>query len=168
VASGHDIIGSVSRRTGLELEHVEQVAGNLAQSGDWPTDPARAVTLLLLALVTAAEPRSAASTARQYYGLAALGRYPSAGKMLQDMVQTFLDQADTNFSKVSQKTFLEIYSNVPAIKLHVPCANRTAEVLFTEDFDAWHETAARHFNIISGKVLFEIAADIVKADAAHP
>lgn len=86
--------------------------------------------------------------------------------MLQNMIKTFLDQTHSNFLEVSQKSYFEVYSNVAAIKLYVPCVDRTAEVLFVErrDPNAFHDKTVVRSNIISGKALYEIAADIsVKA-----
>lgn len=160
--SGQEIIRSVSRRTGFDLEHVTKIAGSLVQSSTWPTDTAKATTVLLLPLLAEAAPTDAASIAERYYNLAAHGRYPSVGKMVQNIIQAFLDQAHTHFWEVAKKSLIEVYSNIPAVKVSVPCAGRMADVLFTDDegLKGWHDERTRYSNIIDGNVLFGVAADI--------
>ncbi|MEH2626791.1 hypothetical protein V1292_004846 [Bradyrhizobium sp. AZCC 1719] len=160
MTSGQDIIGIVSRRTGIDLGIVEQVADNLTQSGAWPDDPNRALTFLLLALSANAEPRSAASVAKHHWQLESDSGKP-LGQMIEDILHSFLEQQRTDFSAIAYRAAFEIYdTTTPKAVLRIPCVNRAAEITYGGDEEAWKDRTVRRSNFLTGKTLFDICADI--------
>lgn len=119
--TGHNIIRIVAQRTGFDLEHIQNVALNLVQSGEWSIeDRANAITSLLLALFAEAEPKSAASIARQYASFTANEFDSTAGKLIEGMLKTFLAQAQTDFSAWAYQTRIEVFDSAPAVRVVTP------------------------------------------------
>jgi hypothetical protein len=163
VATTRNITRIVALRTGLPFEHVQEIAYGLKQAGAWGGSCSQAITFLLLALAADANPKSAASIAKHYYDLVDDDYAASAGQMIEDMVSTFLEHARTPFSQWAYQSRIEVYSGTPAVRIQTPCNDgETFELTYVEshDADAWQATTVRCSTIITGKALFDIAADL--------
>ncbi|MEH2590282.1 hypothetical protein [Bradyrhizobium sp. AZCC 1721] len=153
------ITQSVALRTGIPIDDVDAAARSLSQTGTWTDDPKRALTFLLLALFANAEPRSAASVAKHYWQLESDSGKP-LGQMIEDILQSFQEQQRTDFSAIAYRAAFEIFdSTTPAAVLRIPCTDRATEIVYRDE-QAWNDRTVRRSNFISGKQLFDIAADI--------
>jgi hypothetical protein len=167
MATAKEIIRAVALRTGTDLETVEELARSLIQSGVWSDEP-RAIVDLLLALMADAESRSAASVAKHYYDLGLVGddansgTPTAAGEMMEQMLASFLARAHTPFSAYAYRSRIEVHAiNAPGVCVVTDCTDVPLTLTYAND--DWHRVTVRRINVLSGKALFDIAADIVAA-----
>ncbi|MET4041590.1 hypothetical protein [Bradyrhizobium sp. RT6a] len=161
---GSTILRAIAQRTGFNLEHIQHTARHIVQSGNSPTDLSKAVALLLLALPIEAKPQEVAAVATYYFNLSADG-YGTAGELIADMLDSFISQAHTEFSAWAYRSRVEVYATAtPAVTITTPCTDAPFVIEYATE--KWHNATVRHSNILSGKALFDIAADISMKAAA--
>ncbi|MBR0993801.1 hypothetical protein JQ580_24045 [Bradyrhizobium japonicum] len=161
---GSTILRAVAQRTGFNFKHVESTACPIVQSGAWPTDPSKAVALLLLALPLKAKPKEVAPLAASYFNLSADG-YGTAGELIGRMLDSFINRAHTDFSAWAYRSRIEVYATAtPAVTITTPCTD--GQFIIEYATPKWRDSTVRHSNILSGKALFDIAADISMKVAA--
>ena len=167
MATGREIMRLVAMRTGVEYDRVEKLAHGLIKAGAWDGEE-QAVVYLLLAVLAGAETNSAASIAKHYYDLQLVGSDKNngtplrAGEMIDKMLNSFLTQARTPFSAYAYKSRIEVYTGTPAIRVHTSCLDKPLDLTYLEhDAEDWHQTTVRRSTILPGKVLFDIAADVL-------
>lgn len=114
--------------------------------------------MLLFALLADSDPRKAASVATQYYNLPATG-FETAGNLISSMLESFMRRSHTDFSAWAYRSGVEVYATAtPAVKITTPCTDGMLEIVCATP--EWHDATVRHSHIITGKTLFDIAADI--------
>ena len=164
MATTRQIARIVALRTGEPLERVQDIAYGLLAS-EAVTTCSQAVVSILFALGAGADGKSAASVARHYAALTDDDYAKPAGEMLGDMVSAFLEQSRAPKSQWFYNSQIEIYSGVPAVRIHMP--GFEINHIESHDPDARHGATVRRSAVISGKVLYDIASDLRLTASVH-
>lgn len=177
MATAQQTMRLVASRTGFDFGHVRNIGRRLIETDSWPASngstvpelEAHHIVLLLLALLAGAEAKSATSVARHYSDLRLVGKDKNdgteikAGRMVENMLTTFLDQAKTPFSQWAYASKIELCATTPAIRIFTPCNDRPHELAYLErdaETAPWDRNHIQKWTTLPGKVLFDIAADI--------
>lgn len=140
--------------TGTPLEKVEGIANALIASGAWD-EPDHPLTYLLLAVMAEATPKTATSVARHYYHLPGDDEH-TLGELVDSMVEVFLRKERRLLSLYAYWSRIEVFTNVPAVRIHTKCHEGDFETLYCRD--GWENSGSHRYSIMAGTTLFDIVA----------
>jgi hypothetical protein len=148
------ITRAVALYTGVPLKEVEGIAHALIASGAW-YEIDHPLAYLLLAIMAEATPRTATSVARHYYHLPGDGGN-LIGDLIESMIEVFARKQRRPLSVYAYWSRIEVFTNVPAVRIHTKCQEGDFETLYCRD--GWENSGSHRYSIMAGSTLFDIVA----------